>query len=585
MFKGLFFFIKQGWKYDKRYILWNILNQLINAPLLFFSALLPKLIIDELTTNKRLPYLILCIVTFTGYVLIANILSSYFQRDSFTRRCQVAAEFDNNLHRQLYECDFENLESRHFLEMQEKAKKFLYCNWHGFGYLLDCALNIGGYIIGLVGVIAIIATLDVWIVILYLLSSLLGAYIDNKIKKKVKKMEDKLIFDQRGWSYYASLFEKAEYGKEFRIYQIGEWLLNKERKFFTRANSILKKQNTNFMISDFFAALFTFIQQGAAYGYLIYCVISKDMSLGSFTMYLSAITAFATGFRQIANSLVEIRAYDMYYEDLDKYMSVPQNIRKSGKNTINAKNNIIEFNNVSFRYPSSSHYALQNINIKIYPQEKILLVGENGAGKSTFIKLLLRLYDPTEGEILMNGVNIKTLNYDSYMQLFSAVFQDFNLYSFSIKDNVSMSNEYSDEAIDLILRKVGLGDKIDSLEHGINTCIHKNLDENGFEPSGGEAQRIAIARALCKNAPIVVLDEPTAALDPRAELEIYKQFNELTNHKTTIYISHRLSSAKFCNKIAVFENGHITEYGNHDSLMKNKRKYSELFKMQAEYYT
>jgi len=585
MFKGLFFFIKQGWKYDKRYIMWNILSQLVNAPLPFFSAVLPKLIIDELTTQKRIMFLIIYVTVFTGYVLTARIFSSYFQRDGFTRRCQVAAEFDNDLHRQLYECDFENLESCHFLEMQEKAKKFLYCNWHGFGYLLDCTLNIGGYIIGLAGVIAIIAMLDVWIVILFVLFSLLGAYIDKIIKKKVKKMEDTLIFDQRGWSYYSSLFEKAEYGKEFRIYQVGEWLLNKEREFFTRANSTLKKQNKYFMISDHFNALFTFVQQAVAYGYLIYCVITKDMSLGSFTMYISAITAFAANFRQITSSLVEIRTYDMYYEDLDKYLSIPKTIKKTGSKKIKTKDHVIEFKNVSFRYPGSRLYALQDINIRINPKEKLLLVGENGAGKSTFIKLLLRLYDPTDGEILLDGVNIKTIDYDNYMKLFSAVFQDFHLYSFSIKENVAMSNRASDEKIDRILRKVGLGDKIYGLNNGINTSLHKNLDDQGFEPSGGEAQRIAIARALCKDAPIIVLDEPTAALDPRAEFEIYEQFNDLVNCKTAIYISHRLSSAKFCDKIAVFENGYITEYGDHDCLINNNGKYSELFNMQAEFYT
>ena len=171
MFKGLYFFIKQGWTYDKRYVLWNCFNQLINAPLWALSALCSKLIIDELTTHKRVRLLVIYVAIFTCYTLMAKILSSYFQRDGFTRRCQVAAEFDNSLHRRLYECDFENLESSRFLDMQEKAKKFLYCNWHGFGYLLDCALNIGGYVIGLTGVIAIIATLDVWIVFLFVLFS------------------------------------------------------------------------------------------------------------------------------------------------------------------------------------------------------------------------------------------------------------------------------------------------------------------------------------------------------------------------------------------------------------------------------
>lgn len=585
MFQGLFFFIKQGWHYDKRYILWNIFAQLVNAPLPVLSALLPKLIIDELGMDQRVEALAVYVAVFAGYILLAGIFSSFFQRDGFTRRCKVAAEFDHDLHRRLYECDYENLESSHFLEMQEKAKKFLYCNWHGFGYLLDCALNIGGYVMSLIGVTAIIAMLDVWIVILFFAFSLFGAYIDRMMKTKAKQMEDTMIFDQRGWMYYAGLFEKAEFGKEFRIYQVGQWLLEKERAFFNRVVGTIKKQNRYFTVSDCVTALFTFCQQGIAYGYLIYCVLAKDMSIGSFTMYISAVTAFAAGIRQIMGALVEIRTYDMYYGDLDQYLSIPKTIRESGTQRPGTGNHTITFQNVSFRYPGSNRDTLHNINITIHPQEKILLVGENGAGKSTFIKLLLRLYDPTEGEILLDGVNIRFIDYEAYMNLFAAVFQDFHLYSFSVKDNVTMSGEEDAETVNRVLRKVGLGHKIDNLPGGIHTCIHKNLEEHGFEPSGGEAQRIAIARALYKNAPIVVLDEPTAALDPRAEFEIYKQFSELVHCKTAIYISHRLSSAKFCDKIAVFENGCITEYGTHEDLIRNNRKYTELFRMQAAFYT
>jgi len=584
MFQGLFFFVKEGWKYDKFYILWRILYQLTNAPLPVIASLLPKYIIDELTGQQRISTLVLYIAAIAGYTLVASALSAYLHNDSFTRRCRVAAEFDSDLHRRLYECDYENLESPRFLDMQEKAKKFLFCNWHGFGYLLDCALNICGYLITLIGIGAIIATLNGWIILLFITLAILGAWFDSRIKKKIKSFDDALVFDQRGWTYFSGLFDKAEYGKEFRIYQMGEWLLQKEREFFTRSNDTMKKANDEYIKSGVITALFTFIQQCAAYGYLIYSVLANDLSIGDFTMYVSAITAFAATFRQIMTAFVEIRAHDLYYTNLEEYLSVPALLRSGTEQIIPEPVYRIEFKNVSFRYPGSEHNALEHINLTLQPGQKLLIVGENGAGKTTFVKLLLRLYDPTEGEILLNGTNIKAYDYDSYLSLFSSAFQDYNLYSFSLRDNIAMGRPADDTQITSLLRKVGLGEKFEQLEHGLDTMLHKTFDESGMEPSGGEGQKLAIARALYKKTPFLILDEPTAALDPRAESEIYRQIHSLTAGKTALYISHRLSSAKFCDRIAVFEHGRITEYGTHTELIAKQGTYAELFQMQSEYY-
>lgn len=584
MFKGLSFFIKSGWKYDKCYILWNIFYQLVNAPIPLITALFPKLIIDELMYSQRVDRLIIYIVLLSGSLLIAGILSTFFLRDGFSRRCRVGAEFDSSLHKTLYECDYGNLENPKFLEMQEKAKKFLYCNQHGFGYLLDCALNICGHCITLLGITAIISSLNIWLILLFILLTTVGAVIEHSVQRKIKSMTDSMVTDQRKWTYHANLFEKAEFGKEFRLYNAGEWLLKKEREFFTRTNDTIRKQNNEFMKSGIVTALFTFIEQCVAYGYLISSILNGNISIGSFMMYISAVTAFAASLRQIINAIVEIKAYDMYYDNLDEYLSVPSTLRSGTTKISIHKPHTIEFVNVNFKYPGGEHYVLKNVNLSIHPGEKLLIVGENGAGKTTFIKLLLRLYDPTDGEILLDGINIKDIDYDDYTSLFATVFQDYHLFSFSLRDNISMSAAANDDNIARILHTVGLDYKLHQLKHGLDTAIHKDFDENGCEPSGGEGQKIAIARALYKNAPIVILDEPTAALDPRAEFEIYRQFHTMVKGKTAVYISHRLSSAKFCDVIAVFENGTITEYGSHEALLAKDGKYTELFTMQADFY-
>lgn len=584
MFKGIAFFIKYGWKYDKYYIVWRVLFQFVNSMIPIVATLMPKYIIDELIGERNIYKLLIYVGVLAGYTFIASMLSNYFSWDGFSRRCKVSAEFDSDLHRRLAEADFERLEDPAFLDMQEKAKKFLYCDWHGFGYLLDCAMNIIGQVFTLIGISAIITTLDWRIIIAFALCVGLGAKIEGNAKKRAMRLSQDIVADQRGWTYYAGLFEDFNYGKEIRLNSMGKWLLSRERDYFVKVNENLKQQNNHFIKAGNWGAFFTFIQQLIAYVYLIVKAVKGELSIGSFTMYTGAVTSFATSFKSVLDSLMEIRAYDMYYDNLEEYLSVPKKLREGMQKQLPIGQHTIEFQNVSFLYPGSEKYALKNINIKISGGQKLSIVGENGAGKTTFVKLLTRLYEPTEGAILLDGVNIRDIDYEQYMSVFSTVFQDYKLFSLSLKENVALALLIDEDKVEEVLEYVGMGEKLKKLPKGIETDVFKNFDETGFEPSGGEGQKIALARALYKDAPIVILDEPTAALDPRAEYEMYQHFNDMVKGKTAIYISHRLSSTKFCDVIAVFDNGEIVEYGSHEDLLKKKGIYSELFSMQAQFY-
>lgn len=584
MFKGIAFFIKNGWRYDKRYILWRVLYQFINSMIPIAATIMPKLIIDELMGSQEISKLLVYVSILLVYTAAATIFSEYFNWDGFSRRCRVNAEFDSDLHRHLAEADFERLEDPNFLDMQKKADKFLYCDWHGFGYLLDCFLDALGHIFTLVGIAAIIATIDFRMLILFFVLIIWGAFIEKKAKQNAIRLSEGIIKDQRGWTYYASLFEDHGFAKEIRLNSLGKWLLDRERNYFTKVNENQKKQNDGFIVSGFFGAVFTLIQQSTAYVYLIHCVVSGAISIGSFTMYTGAVATFSIALRKALDSLIEIRAYDTYYDKLDEYLNLPRTLRE-GKELIDAdREHCIEFRNVSFRYFGSDVYALKDVTITIPFGQKLSIVGENGAGKTTFVKLLTRMYDPTEGEILLDGVNIKRIDYDQYMSFFSSVFQDYKLFSFSIKENVALAQPMNEDRVKDMLEYVGFGDKLCKLQNDIDTSVFRNFDEEGFEPSGGEGQKIALARALYKDAPIVLLDEPTAAMDPKAEYELYQKFNEMVQGKTAIYISHRLSSAKFCDIIAVFRNGQIIEYGSHDELYRKGGVYAALFSMQSQFY-
>ncbi|MGN1145002.1 MAG: ABC transporter ATP-binding protein, partial [Acetatifactor sp.] len=248
----------------------------------------------------------------------------------------------------------------------------------------------------------------------------------------------------------------------------------------------------------------------------------------------------------------------------------------------------LEFRNVSFHYPNSGRMILKNVSFRLKTGHKLAIVGANGAGKTTFIKLLCRLYDPTEGEILLNGIDIRKYDYDEYIRLFSIVFQDYKIFSFSVAENVAAGPEFDKERVVKSLRAAGIYDRVLEMKRGIDSKLLKDQqdgDEEGIEISGGEKQKIALARALYRDAPVVILDEPTSALDPIAEQDIYKRFNDMVADKTAVFISHRMSSCRFCDEIVVFDDGRIVESGTHDELVADvKGVYHRMWEAQAQYY-
>ena len=310
--------------------------------------------------------------------------------------------------------------------------------------------------------------------------------------------------------------------------------------------------------------------------------------VGSITQYVGAATAMVANVFTLTGLLGMIKTNTPYLEKTFEFLDIPNAMYQGSLTTEKRADRQyeVEFKNVSFKYPGSDIWALRHVNMKFKVGKRLAIVGENGSGKTTFIKLLCRLYDPQEGQILLNGIDIRKYRYDDYMNIFSVVFQDFQLICQPLGNNVSGSMEYDRERVHKALIDAGFGDRLASMEKGLDTMIFKNLSEDGVDVSGGEAQKIAIARALYKDAPFIILDEPTAALDPIAEAEIYSKFNDIAGDKTAIYISHRLSSCKFCDEIAVFHEGAVIQHGTHAELVADENgKYHELWNAQAQYYT
>jgi ATP-binding cassette subfamily B protein len=381
-------------------------------------------------------------------------------------------------------------------------------------------------------------------------------------------------------------------GKDIRLYNQKQMITDKFNKTLDNVIAIFSKMERNQINYSNINTVLSSIIEWVVYIFIGIRAIYGLIGLGDLFKYITAINQFSKGLTQFLDSFYALRVNNQYLEVLYDFLDVP-NHKYQG--TLPVEKRVfcdggdneyeIEFRGVSFKYPGSDTYALRNVSIKFNIGERLAVVGPNGSGKTTFIKLLCRLYDPTEGEILLNGIDIKKYDYGEYLSIFSVVFQDFKLFSFSLGQNIAASVDYDKSRTEGCLAEAGFKLRLAEIPDGVETCLYKDFEEKGVEISGGEAQKIALARALYKNAPFIVLDEPTAALDPIAEAEVYSKFNEIVGDKTAIYISHRLSSCRFCDDIAVFDNGRIIEKGRHDDLVLDENgKYHELWFAQAQYY-
>lgn len=599
MFRGLFFMWKFGWKSDKRYIVCGIALQFVNALIPLVGVTVPKFIIDELVGAKHLDVLLILTGSFLLTLLLANSLSTYLSLTGFNGRIRVHGAFTQFLHKKLARADYERIQDPRFLDIKTKAEKFLTADWHGSFYLLDEALSLIGHLFTLAGVVVIVVTLDPIVALILFLLILLQAAVDAWAKKKEIAISLESTVYERHGMYHAGLFESAQYAKELRINGLENWLLKREKTILDKGAAFYRQSNSFYIKSGVIGALNTFLQQSVAYAYVIWKTFTGQLGIGDFYLYTGAVNTFSASMRAMINSFTWIKSYGKYYDALYEYLNIPETIR-SGSDPVPQGPYIFSFEDVGYRYPGQTTWALRHIDLTIAAGEKLSIVGENGAGKTTFIKLLLRLYDPTEGRITLNGTDIRQFDFDSYAALFSAVFQDFQLFAFTLRENVALSESDSaeDGKLEDALRRAGFSERLVTLPDGLETIVSrqfeapadfpsvfKQKESTGFEPSGGEAQKIALARALYRDAPIAILDEPTAALDPRAEYEMYGQFDEMVAGKTALYVSHRMSSARFCDRIAVFLDGSIAELGAHDELMSYGGQYAELYGMQAKYYT
>ena len=566
----------------------------------YFNLYLSAEIVNEIVGARNKDTLItLVLITVIGNFAIAilgGILNRAFGHKE-TLLYQREAVYYN---KKTLGLDYDNLENTEVRQLRRKIVESSRINFHGkqlllmsVGRLVNITISaILALILGIEMFVLMFASGFSWLIILLacLIIGLVAFNVWYSFREKDKmgavyrNVSQTMIDENR----IDEAMDCYNMGKDVRLYRQDKLIMKiKNYAFDLHKKAFRTMESKRYKIN--MPLTFTGILLEAII-YVFVCVYALlgTFGIGSIVKYVGFVETITGCITSYFAVFADIKYNTPFVEDYLAYFDIPQKMYQ-GSLTVEKRDDneyYVEFKDVSFKYPGSETYALRHVNMKFKVGEKLAVVGMNGSGKTTFIKLMCRLYDPTEGEILLNGVNIKKYDYDEYLAVFSVVFQDFKLFSFSLGENVASGADYDVDKVMAALHQSGFGERLATMPEGIKTALYKDFDENGIEVSGGEAQKIALARALYKDSPFIILDEPTAALDPIAEYEIYSKFNEIVGDKTAIYISHRLSSCRFCDKIAVFDNGQIVQRGSHDELVSEESgKYYELWHAQAQYYT
>lgn len=570
------------WNRDRLYVFFNCILGLLNSIFFVPLIIMPGLIINELTGAKNISVLLLYVSTTIIIPVLNDSINIIFNKIIQKRGLKIVKDLEVDFYRHISKLDYELLENPNIHNMQNRSQVTLS---YGALRVVDHMKSLISGVVNLIAIFSIIMTLNVFMIVLIIIIVYVNSLVTKWLNKKKYLFEKDFSKRNRQEFVVTSTFTDIFYAKEMRLYNSSNFFIKK----FIELKELFNEQTLDNQKNDYKARLgysaITFVQQVFLYAYLIYSILNRGLSVGSMTIYISAVSQSTSAISSLINTYMALAKDGLSVQDLMDFMKIPLRQYNSGdKIPIFNKKSVIEFKNVSFKYPGSQNYAIKNLNITIYGNEKLCIVGTNGSGKSTFIKLLTRLYYVTEGKILLNGVDIYEYDYEKYQRLFSVVLQDYVLYSMSLKENILMADEYNEKHFNEVCVKSNLTSFIDKLPKGLETQITTALDENGIYPSGGECQRLAIARAVYHGGEIYLLDEPTASLDPVAEQEIYTQFNNTITDNCAILITHRLSAVQLVDKVAVFENGCVAEYGTHNDLYAKNGIYTEMFNKQAQFY-
>lgn len=589
-FSNLGFMLREHWNFDKSYVLMQMVLTPLGALTSVVAAYLPKVVLDCVENKSSVSGMIIR-VSLMSAVLI---LFSYVQGVSQTKTHQGnRLSRDVMLHKlicnKVMNMDYNNYIYNETRLLREKAWNGVRSWESSVARFLEYNCTLAASVFGFSAFTAIIVECNPWFIPILVISygiSMLGWLLLMKWKDKMKDKVAEIFLRLHYVTYRSKDFSNA---KDVRIYNMSDFLMKKLDKHLEDATWWNIKRNNGHYYNCLLEDILKFGISLGAYIYLIYLKLNSDMTLGDFSLYFGAITGFGQWIARLVDSIAEMLTSAHNVSDFRSFLDIEDKMNLGKGEKLPSGKDLpceIELKNITFAYDKAEKNTIDDFSLKINKGEKIAIVGVNGAGKSTLVKLICGLFVPQKGQILINGIDSRLFNRDEYYQLFSTLFQDCSILPSTVAKNITLceENKIDRERLYECMRLSGILDKVESLENKENTLLVREVHEGAVAFSGGELQRLLLARALYKNAPIIILDEPTAALDPIAENDMYMKYSELTKDKTAIYISHRLSSTRFCDRIILLDEAKIIESGTHEELLGLGGKYAEMFETQSKYY-
>ncbi len=548
----------------------------------------PKLLLDGIGAEKEVKWFVILILILASANLILRILLNYLKKKQDMSGQLLKREVELAFSSKVMSVDYRHLEDSKYLDMKERAI-FAINNFGALDMLLESSLSFVSSLLTLGTVVGIMVTFSPVYMLISLSIAVLTIFVQRRYLKVEQEVLQELIPINRQYNYYFSNVMNPEAQKDIRIYRLDKMLISKLAEKNLSLSKWLGTLQTKGGNSTSIQTAIIGLIHLLTYVYASLRVLTDRfgarIGIGDFTVYISTSEQLINSFRSSFRSLMNVNQQLGHLTPFAEFIQIPESDIKSIQGSTIDEIQSVEFRNVSFQYPSSEKMILKNISFTINKGERISIVGLNNAGKSTIVKLLCRLFEPTGGEILINGIPIGQLRHKDYLAQIATVFQDFKLFPFTIEENINSKEEQIDKPrLEQILADLDLTVRMGRLEKGVKSLLDKSIYDDAVDMSGGEKQKVAIARALYKASSLIILDEPTAALDPLAEAEIYESFNELVKDQTAIYISHRMSSSIFCDKILLLQDGEVVAFNSHGNLMKSNNLYSELFHTQAAHY-
>lgn len=586
----------------------SLLKSFLNAFTPYIAIYFSAMIIDELVGNRNFMLLMLYAGITVGGTLLFNLISELIAKKVNVLNKMSYPYLNMYLNEKTLSMDFTLLEDPKIAELRAHISENIYAAGGGVyalsGLITTIAENVMSVVIAAIVICGAVFTVksiggsnigivgSIWFSLVFISAVIICVVITVKNSKKailkvVGLFKNGAQFNRYGRYYNFSYLKDDQAGKDIRIYDQRQLIVDEmSSKMWLPWTHVMNGSSSLYQKYFGINSALSVLIGGLAYIFIGLKALSGIISLGNVTKSYAAIVNIITAVQSLASSISQIRSNNFYLELIYEYIDLPSEVNKGNEKPRQTSDGWeIEYHDVSFRYPNTEKYVLNALSLKISAKIRIGIVGMNGSGKTTMIKLLCRLYRPESGYITLNGTNIEDYDYVEYAKLFSVVFQDFQLLSFPVGQNIAAAKEYDDEKVWRALNLSGIAERVRSFPSGLKQALYKSFDTEGVEISGGEAQKLALARALYKASPIVILDEPTAALDPIAEHDVYSKFNDIVAGKTAIFISHRLSSCRFCDTIAVFDEGQLVQFGSHVELLKDTSgKYCELWSAQAQYY-